>query len=42
MSFYFSLRGQVDSLHCSWLLLIKMRADNVKTRRSESSEKDEG
>lgn len=42
MSFYFSLRGQVDSLHCSWLLLIKMRADNVKTRRGESSEKDEG
>lgn len=42
MSFYFSLRGQVDSLHCSWLLLIRMRGDSIKTRRGESGEKDEG
>lgn len=39
----FSLQSerQVDSLCYRWLLLIKMRTDDFKTRRGESSQKDE-
>lgn len=40
-SFSLQSERQVDSLCYRWLLLIKTRTDDFKTRRGESSQKDE-